>query len=39
MTDYEKNLTKIKEYAKYLKLAYSHRSAAEFIVNSHFKSG
>lgn len=38
MTDYEKNLTKIKEYAKYLKLAYSHRSAAEFI-QEHISNG
>lgn len=30
-TDYEKNLKQIKEYAKYLKLAYSFSSARDFI--------
>ncbi|MDD3997415.1 MAG: ATP-binding protein [Sphaerochaetaceae bacterium] len=38
MTDYEKNLREIKEYAKYLKLAYSHRNASEFI-QEHIANG
>ncbi|HCS75085.1 MAG TPA: AAA family ATPase [Clostridiales bacterium] len=38
MTDYEINLIEIKECAKYLKLAYSHRNASEFI-QEHIANG